>query len=126
MDKIIYSDINPDDPFNQPLLENVPSVLSSLTNIFSTDKNARLFNLDITANLERLLFEPMTTEIANVIYVSIIRAVERFEPRVHLIKERCVVVPDYDNNRYYCSLEFQVLGITTTHDFKFVLPRSGS
>lgn len=123
-ENIIYSDINPDDPFNQPLIENVEAVLASLTNIFSTNINERFFNLDISAKLEPLLFEPLIPDTANRIYSLINTAVSRFEPRAKIVGDRSFVVPDYDNNRYFCVFEFQIYGFLGTHQFKFNIARS--
>ena len=38
INKSVYSDINPDNPFDKSLVENAEAVLYALTNIFSTDQ----------------------------------------------------------------------------------------
>lgn len=125
INKSIYSDINPDNPFDKSLVENAEAVLYALTNIFSTDQDERLFNLDVTANLNDLLFEPISDDITSLIYARIVNAIQRFEPRVRLNNQNSWVIPNYDANEYIAYFEFTIIGLQGTYNQGFRLPKVG-
>lgn len=125
VNKSVYSDINPDNPFDKSLVENAESVLYALTNIFSTDQDERLFNLDVTANLNDLLFEPISDEITSLIYARVVNAIQRFEPRVQLNNQNSWVIPNYDANEYIAYFEFTIIGLQGTYNQGFRLPKVG-
>lgn len=125
VNKSVYSDINPDNPFDNSLVENAESVLYSLTNIFSTDQDERLFNLDVTANLNDLLFEPISDEITSLIYARVVDAIHRLEPRVQLNNQNSWVIPNYDANEYIAYFEFTILGLQGVYNQGFRLPKVG-
>lgn len=125
VNKSVYSDINPDNPFDKSLVENAEAVLYALTNIFSTDQDERLFNLDVTANLNDLLFEPISDEITSLIYARVVNAIQRFEPRVQLNNQNSWVIPNYDANEYIAYFEFTIIGLQSTYNQGFRLPKVG-
>ena len=125
VNKSVYSDINPDNPFDKSLVENAEAVLYALTNIFSTDQDERLFNLDVTANLNDLLFEPISDEITSLIYARVVNAIQRFEPRVQLNNQNSWVIPNYDANEYIAYFEFTIIGLHGTYNQGFRLPKVG-
>lgn len=125
VNKSVYSDINPDNPFDKSLVENAEAVLCALTNIFSTDQDERLFNLDVTANLNDLLFEPISDEITSLIYARVVNAIQRFEPRVQLNNQNSWVIPNYDANEYIAYFEFTIIGLQGTYNQGFRLPKVG-
>ena len=125
VNKSVYSDINPDNPFDKSLVENAEAVLYALTNIFSTDQDERLFNLDVTANLNDLLFEPISDEITSLIYARVVNAIQRFEPRVRLNNQNSWVIPNYDANEYIAYFEFTIIGLQGTYNQGFRLPKVG-
>lgn len=125
VNKSVYSDINPDNPFDKSLIENAEAVLYALTNIFSTDQDERLFNLDVTANLNDLLFEPISDEITSLIYARVVNAIQRFEPRVQLNNQNSWVIPNYDANEYIAYFEFTIIGLQGTYNQGFRLPKVG-
>lgn len=125
INKSIYSDINPDNPFDKSLVENAEAVLHALTNIFGTDQDERLFNLDVTANLNDLLFEPISDDITSLIYARVVNAIQRFEPRVRLNNQNSWVIPNYDANEYIAYFEFTIIGLQGTYNQGFRLPKVG-
>jgi phage baseplate assembly protein W len=125
VNKSIYSDINPDNPFDKSLVENAEAVLYALTNIFGTDQDERLFNLDVTANLNDLLFEPISDDITSLIYARVVNAILRFEPRVRLNNQNSWVIPNYDANEYIAYFEFTIIGLQGTYNQGFRLPKVG-
>lgn len=125
VNKSTYSDINPDNPFDKSLVENAEAVLYALTNIFSTDQDERLFNLDVTANLNDLLFEPISDDVTSLIYARVVNAIQRFEPRVRLNNQNSWVIPNYDANEYIAYFEFTIIGLQGTYNQGFRLPKVG-
>lgn len=125
INKSIYSDINPDNPFDKSLVENAEAVLYALTNIFGTDQDERLFNLDVTANLNDLLFEPISDDITSLIYARVVNAIQWFEPRVRLNNQNSWVIPNYDANEYIAYFEFTIIGLQGTYNQGFRLPKVG-
>lgn len=125
INKSIYSDINSDNPFDKSLVENAEAVLYALTNIFGTDQDERLFNLDVTANLNDLLFEPISDDITSLIYARVVNAIQRFEPRVRLNNQNSWVIPNYDANEYIAYFEFTIIGLQGTYNQGFRLPKVG-
>ena len=110
---------------DKSLVENAEAVLYALTNIFSTDQDERLFNLDVTANLNDLLFEPISDEITSLIYARVVNAIQRFEPRVQLNNQNSWVIPNYDANEYIAYFEFTIIGLQGTYNQGFRLPKVG-
>ena len=125
INKSIYFDINPDNQFDKSLVENAEALLYALTNIFGTDQDERLFNLDVTANLNDLLFEPISDDITSLIYARVVNAIQRFEPRVRLNNQNSWVIPNYDANEYIAYFEFTIIGLQGTYNQGFRLPKVG-
>ena len=118
-----YSDINPINSLQNPLLEGVDAVLEALTNIFSTDQDERLFNLNITANLKDLLFEPLTPNIASVVFSRITYAIERFEPRASVISNMSSVTVNTSEDGYDVNFAIKIRGYENAQNLRFILPR---
>lgn len=106
----IYTDLNRKTPVAKTLNEDADAVVASIENILRTRQNERLFNLDITANMEDLLFEPLTRTNASLIYDSMFRAISRFEPRVRLLNDSRVSVNSNEDG-YDVTLVFEIIGL---------------
>jgi len=109
----IYSDLNRKTPLAKTLNVDADAVVFSIENILKTRLNERLFNLDITANIEDLLFEPLTSTTATLIYDSIFRSLSRFEPRVRLLNDSRVTVNSNEDG-YDVTLSFEIIGLDGT------------
>ena len=116
----IYSDLNRKTPFAKTLDVDAEAIVSSIENILQTRLNERLFNLDITANIEGLLFEPLINTTATLIYDSIFRAISRFEPRVRLLNDSSVTV-NQNENGYDVFLSFEIIGVGDTFSIESFL-----
>ena len=118
----IYSDLNRKTPFNKILREDADSVISAIENILQTKLNERLFNLDITADLENLLFEPLTFTTANRIYASILSSIGRHEPRVRILNNKSRVDVNSNEDGYDIYLVFTIKGFEGEFSVRSLLP----
>lgn len=105
-----YTDLNPDDPLGSPLLVGPPAVMSALRNIFATDKNERLFNLSVSAQIEDILMDPLTIGNASLLYGVVADAIARFERRATLVHNKSRVLMDPENNAYRLDLYITIQG----------------
>lgn len=80
-------------------------IFQSLRHIFATVSGERVRN-PIGSALIRYLFEPVTQETSREIRTEIKENIERWEPRVNLL--RIFVRPDENNNRYQIRLEIDI------------------
>jgi len=115
---IIYSDLNSYSPSKKFLLKNVESVYSSLENIFSTNKEERLFRPEFGESLDEFLFELMDDITAMRLEDFIIEAVGKWEPRVTLDHKLSSVTAIPEENRYDVLLVFEIQGIDN-ESFRF-------
>lgn len=89
------------------LVDNdLDAIRNSLSNLFSTVPGQKLLNPVYGLNLLQYLFEPVTTNTANIIGESILNGITRFEPRIKVDKVR--VIGNAENNEYNISLTFRV------------------
>lgn len=105
---VIYSDVNGVTPLKSPLSVNVEAVFKSIYNILNTRKGERLFLPTFGCDIEDILFEPMDSGTALLLYQRIIEAIERWETRVTIDYGRSTVTPDYDNNAYDVRMVFTI------------------
>jgi phage baseplate assembly protein W len=100
---------------NQTLKSNyvfdLDSIKQSILTILTTSKNTRLFLAEFGSNLEDIIHEPMTEELAFQMYNEIVDAIWKWEPRVTLDTGLSEVIPDYSNHIYRIKLVFEVNGL---------------
>jgi phage baseplate assembly protein W len=65
---------------------DIQAVKNSIRNIFSTIPGQKILNPIFGASLEQFLFEPVTQLGANAIGNTILDAINKFEPRVNVLK----------------------------------------
>ena len=109
MQYYVYSDINQSMKTNY--VYDIAAIRQSIINILTTSKNTRLFLAEFGSNLEDMLHELMTEELAFQMYGEIINAIYMWEPRVTLDTGRSRVEPDYENHVYRVYLVFEVNGL---------------
>lgn len=88
------------------------AIKNSLRNLFNTRPGQRFLFPAYGLNLDRYLFEAITDENAETIGETIVRSIERYEPRVKL--ELCTVKPDPDQNQYDISIIISIPLFNTT------------
>jgi len=105
----IYSDLN--NNLDPTQIEDVNAVIQAIGNLLVTWKGERFFNPEIGSNVEDILFEPMSDDVAFELYSRLIESIQRDEPRVRILGNLSDVVPDYDNNKYDVTLVFEIQGL---------------
>lgn len=97
------------------------AIIASVRNLLFTNYNERLFQPDIGSNLRGLLFENMDSLTSVKVQRAISETIENYEPRVRIT--RLSVKPDYDQNSYFCDLEFLIINKTDPVRITFFLER---
>lgn len=82
------------------------AVKRSVRNLVLTNKYERLLDPAIGANIQSLLFEPLTSTSAVLLRDAIKLTLKNYEPRA--IINQITVQPDYDNNRYFIQIVFSL------------------
>ena len=102
----LYSEINPTYGVSSSdsVVINRKAIEASLSNIFSTKIGERWFLPEFGSEHHLRLFDNIGEQTSFLILNDLIRAVETWEPRVIVNRERSSVNPDEDNLRYVISL----------------------
>lgn len=93
---------------NDILVDNdSEAIKNSVRNIFSTRKGQKLLTPEFGSSLEQYLFEPITEIYARAIGDDILTSLERYEPRIEVLK--VLVLPNPDQNQYNISVAYRFL-----------------
>lgn len=93
---------------NDILVDNdLEAIKNSVRNIFSTRKGQKLLTPEFGSSLEQYLFEPITEIYARAIGDDILTSLERYEPRIEVLK--VLVLPNPDQNQYNISVAYRFL-----------------
>jgi phage baseplate assembly protein W len=87
---------------------DVDVIVQSIRTILATVSGERVRN-PIGARVVRLLFEPMSDDLARRLRTEILETILRYEPRVS--PDAFSVVPNYDNNSYEIYMLLRIEGI---------------
>lgn len=90
-------------------LQNIDAVKRSIRNLMLTDKFERLMAPDIGSNIKKMLFEPFSGPVTNLIKQYIVETIGNFEPRAKVIKVECT--PNEINQSYIVDIFFYVINI---------------
>jgi phage baseplate assembly protein W len=110
--KQIYSDfltnLNPH-PIVKDIVKytNENAVSKSIRNLMLTNRGERLYQPDIGTDINRMLFEPMSDGISELLSTYITHTINVYEPRAKVLNTR--VIPDFDNNLYSVYITFMVI-----------------
>ena len=92
-------------------LKNQNAIARSLKNIVFTLPGEKFFNPDFGSRITASLFENINDVTASIIVDEIISSVERFEPRVQLLKHDGVkAFPNFDNNTFDVLIGYEIIG----------------
>jgi len=119
----VYQDFDPDNPLTTPLLEGANAVLHALDSVFITNKNERLFNLEVSAGFENMLFDFISSDTASSLYALTTSAINRFEPRASLDHSRSRITPNQALNGYDVILYIKIKGYTKPTVYKKLVKR---
>ena len=102
---------------------NEDAVINSITNIINTLQGSRRMLPEFAASIQRLLFEPIDINTAELLRSRLISNINRWDNRV--VVEEIYIDPLYDQNMYKCLLNFRILGfdVEGTRTIRFVLRR---
>lgn len=98
-------------PLNYDLitLKNENAIARSIRNLVLTYPGERFFSPNLGSKVSRSLFENIDDISASLIQDEIKNTINNYEPRVKLIGVD--VSPDYDNNQFYVTVRYYVVGI---------------
>ena len=92
-------------------LKNENAIARSLKNIVFTLPGEKFFNPEFGSRITASLFENINDVTASIIVDEIISSVERFEPRVQLLKPDGVrAFPNFDNNTFDVLIGYEIIG----------------
>jgi phage baseplate assembly protein W len=98
------------------------AIKTSLKNLILTSNYERPFHSEIGSPIKRLLFEPATPMLENLIQRAIVDVVTNFEPRVQLIDVNVQLSPD--TNSLYVTIEFKIVNTESPLTLDLVLERT--
>lgn len=91
-------------------LVNSEAIKRSVRNLILTQKRERLFQPGVGCDIEKLLFEPMTEQTANVLKSTILETIRTYEKRA--LEPDVAIVADDFNNAYTVYIAFRVINNT--------------
>ena len=92
-------------------LKNENAIARSLKNIVFTLPGEKFFNPEFGSRITASLFENINDVTASIIVDEIISSIERFEPRVQLLKPDGVrAFPNFDNNTFDVLIGYEIIG----------------
>ena len=84
------------------------AIKQAIVNLLLTNKGERLMNPNYGSDIRRYLFEPLDYGTANQIKGNIRDTIERFEPRISVV--RLKASPNYDDNGFDITMSYSVRG----------------
>jgi phage baseplate assembly protein W len=97
------------------------AVINALKNLILTNHYERPFQPDIGSNVRKLLFENLDIVTAAALEKEITQTINNFEPRVSVLG--ITVLPDFDNNSFNVTLNFNIINRTEPVTISFLLER---
>ena len=84
------------------------AIKQAIVNLLLTNKGERLMNPNYGSDIRRYLFEPLDYGTANQIKGNIRDTIERFEPRISVV--RLKASPNYDDNGFDITMTYSIRG----------------
>lgn len=97
--------------------DDVNAVFGSIKNIFDYKPGERILEPEFGMNFGGLLYEPMNENTANSLGLTIHNTLKRWEPRI--ILGTIDVIPDFDDNTYYITVNFSIKAVKTNENYQF-------
>jgi phage baseplate assembly protein W len=98
------------------------AVIRSIRNLLSTKHYERPFNPDLGANIDSLLFEPVSPLTSTALESEIRTTIANYEPRASL--ESVIINPQPDENAYTVSISFYIQNATLPTTVTLLLERN--
>lgn len=86
---------------------NENAVSRSIRNLISTNKGERLYQPAIGTDIFKMLFEPMSEGVSELLSTAIQRTIEDYEPRAKILSVN--VAPDYEGNAYAVTIQYMII-----------------
>lgn len=86
---------------------DIDAIKNSIRNIFTTRKGQKILTPEFGSSLDQYLFEPITEIYARAIGDDILTSIEKYEPRIQVLK--VLVAPNPDENQYNISVSYKFL-----------------
>ena len=100
---------------------NENSVNRAIKNLINTNKGERLFQPEVGSDIYKMLFEPMSQGVADLLSTSIQSTISNYEPRAKVIN--VIVAPDYDNNSYSITVNYIIINTSNPIALNVTLAR---
>lgn len=122
---ILFSDVNLSSPQvgKDDLVYEIDCIRMCIFNLISTNQYDRPFRPDVYANLENLLFDPMTEVTTQRIRNTLLECLPVWEPRIVIDKVNSTVIPDYTNELYQVMLIYSVPALDNKDFLNFNLSK---
>lgn len=86
---------------------NENAVNNSIRNLVFTNKGERLYQPDVGCDITRMLFEPMSDSVAELMSSTIQKTISDYESRAKVIAVD--VIPYYDRNLYQVVIQYMII-----------------
>ena len=104
-------------------LKNEQAIARSIRNIVFTVPGEKFFDETFGSTISESVFENIDNLSAIIIKDQITESIERFEPRVNLIK--VTTSPDFDNNSFDATIVYEIVGADIpSQELQFVLQKT--
>ena len=100
---------------------NESAVSRSIRNLILTNKGERLFQPNIGSDIYKMLFEPMSDGVSELLSSAIQRTIADYEPRAKVLSVN--VVPYYEDNAYVVTMEYMIINRQTPITLNVTLTR---
>jgi phage baseplate assembly protein W len=97
------------------------AVINAVKNLILTNHYERPFQPELGSNVRKLLFENLDVITAAALEKEITQTLNNFEPRVTVLG--ITVSPDFDNNSFNVTLQFNIINRTEPVTISFLLER---
>ena len=94
---------------NQIVVTGADALNENIDNILECPVGSFMFNRAFGSRIKSILFEQMNDLTAYRLKISVIEAIERWEPRVAVDVQTSVVTPFYDIHLYIASIVYVIL-----------------
>lgn len=102
-------------------LTEADSVKRALRNLLLTNRGERVYRPDLGSDIRRVLFEPMTEQMADQLKTYIEDAIGKHEPRVKVV--RVLVVPYETQNAYSVNILYEIINSNELQNLNLNLVR---
>lgn len=121
-----YGD-NPKNSGDIKVDEDIEAIKNSIRNIFNTRRGQKILNPEFGASLDQFLFERVDDFTGNIIGQTILDNLQKFEPRIEVLKVNVYPFPDQNQYRLQVFYKFlkinknQIVDLSVMNDGQIIL-----